>query len=205
MPPTATYFIASKAAIKALTSDKRTDGYSRAVASATDPDWYMFLSASTANADDDLVLMPDDNPTTGRWHKYAGKRGGTSFGGGIICTDNCTIVGGGSGKAFGFYAAITVELIIQPSFDISIQTNNDAIRVYRWSQMPNTARTGQESTPLIQLPGTGGKATVVANSTYRWISVYARNPAKTMRNGLNDLDGTCFTVSGNLVTLLGYS
>ncbi|WP_157816422.1 hypothetical protein [Nostoc flagelliforme] len=91
-------------------------------------------------------------------------------------------------------------LVIVPGFDINIQTNNDAIRVYRWSQEPNTPRFGQEATPIIQLPKTGGKFTVNVTSTYRWISVYARNPSQN-----NNLDGTCFTVTGNVISLLGYS
>lgn len=202
MAPLTGYFIADKTAIKALTPSQRTNGYTRSTSIGTDVEWYMFLAASTATADDDLVLMPDDNPTTGRWHKYAGNRGG---GGGIpgqiICTSACTTAAGGSGKAFQFYSAQTaLPLVIVPSFDISIQNVSDAIRVYRWSQQPNMPRTGQEASAIVQLPKAGGKFTVNITSTYRWISVYARNPANS-----NYLDGTCFTITGNVISLLGYS
>ncbi len=198
------YAIASIAAIKALTSSQRTDGYSRLVKTDANgkPAWYTFISATTATADNDLVLMPDDNPSTGRWLKSGGAgSGGAAFGGAVICTSACTTAAGGSGKAFQFYAPQpTLELIIQPSFGISIQNVSDAIRVYRWSQQPNTPRTGQEASPIVQLPSSGGKFTITITSTYRWISVYARNPGNS-----NFLDGTCFVVSGNVITLLGYS
>ncbi|AUB37530.1 hypothetical protein COO91_03475 [Nostoc flagelliforme CCNUN1] len=199
MAPLTGYYIADKASLKALTPSQRTNGYSRATSIGTDSEWYMFLAASTANADDDAVLMPNDNPPTGRWHKYGSNRGG-GIPGRIICNSQCGIAAGGSGKAFQFYSAQTVGLVIVPGFDINIQTNNDAIRVYRWSQEPNTPRFGQEATPIIQLPKTGGKFTVNITSTYRWISVYARNPSQN-----NNLDGTCFTVTGNVISLLGYS
>ncbi|MHC5779307.1 hypothetical protein [Nostoc sp.] len=78
------YFIADKAAIKTLTSVQRSNGYTRASYSGTDssPDaeWYMFIAASSAGADDDSVLMPNDNPPTGRWHKYAANRAGVGGG-----------------------------------------------------------------------------------------------------------------------------
>ncbi|MFN6474185.1 MAG: hypothetical protein RMY36_031520 [Nostoc sp. SerVER01] len=200
MAPLTGYFIADKAAIKALTPSQRANGYTRATITNGDIDWYGFLTASTATADDDNVLMPDDNPSAGRWHKYAANRGG-GIPGKIICTSQCTTAAGGSGKAFQFYSAQTaLPLIIVPSFDINIQNVSDAIRVYRWSQEPNTGRTGQEANPIIQLPKAGGKFTVNITSTYRWISVYARNPANN-----NYLDGTCFTIVGNVISLLGYS
>jgi hypothetical protein len=124
-----------------------------------------------------------------------------AFGGIIVCTTNCTVAAGGSGKAFQFYAAQTsLQLIVQPGFGINIQSGSSAIAVYRWSQMPNTSRTGQEATPVAVLPATGGSITVNITSTYKWISVYARNPSNS-----NYLDGTCFVMNANVVTLLGYS
>ncbi|MFN6538108.1 MAG: hypothetical protein RM021_017420 [Nostoc sp. EkiNYC01] len=200
MAPLTGYFIADKAAIKALTPSQRANGYTRATITSNDTEWYGFSAGSTATADDDNVLMPDDNPATGRWHKYGANRGG-GFGGKMICTSGCSTAAGGSGKAFQFYSAQSaLPLIIVPSFDINIQNVSDAIRVYRWSQEPNMDRTGQEASPIVQLPKTGGKFPVNITSTYRWISVYARNPANN-----NYLDGTCFTVEGNVVSLLGYS
>lgn len=68
------YAIASKAAIKALTSSQRTDSYARLVREI--PAWYIFLADSTETADDDAVLMPNDTPATGRWIKSSGVGGG---------------------------------------------------------------------------------------------------------------------------------
>lgn len=197
------YAIANIAAIKALTLSQRTDGYTRqAQSDATgNPAWYTFLASSTASADDDLVLLPLDNPSTGRWHKNGGAGGGASFGGQIICTSQCTAAAGGSGKAFQFYAPQNnLGLIIQPGFNINIQNTSNAIAVYRWSQQPNTSMSGKESTPIAQLPSTGGRFNLAINSTYKWISVFAKNPANS-----NYLDGTCFVINGNVITLLGYS
>lgn len=197
------YAIANISAIKALTSSQRTDGYSRQVqADSTGlPAWYTFIGASTATSDDDLVLLPNDSPSAGRWLKSGGAGGGASFGGQIICTSGCTTAAGGSGKAFQFYAPQpNLGLIIQPSFGISIQNTSNAIAVYRWSTEPNTGMTGRESSPIIQLPSTGGKFNLTINSTYKWISVFAKNPGNS-----NYLDGTCFVINGNVITLLGYS
>jgi len=198
--PLTGYYITDKPTIMALTATQRANGYTRATSIGTNAEWYMFIAASTALADGDLVLMPNDNPTTGRWHKYAVNRV-NSLPGFTVCTSACTTAAGGSGKAFQFYSPQTeIPLVIVPGFDINIQNVANAICVYRWSQMPNMPRTGQEASPVIQLPNTGGSGVVTITSTYRWISVYARNPA----NG-NHLDGTCFTVAGNVLTLLGYS
>ncbi|MFN6475372.1 hypothetical protein [Nostoc sp. DedQUE07] len=199
MAPLTGYYIADKASIKALTPSQRSNGYTRATSIETDAEWYMFLAASTAIADDDAVLMPDDNPTMGRWHKYGSNRGG-GIPGRIICTSECTYSEGGSGKIFQFYSAQTaLPLIIVPGFDISIDNVSDAICVYRWSEEPNTDLAGQEASPIAQLPKTGGKFTVNITSTYRWIAVYARNPT---RGG--NLDACCFTMTGNVISLLGY-
>ncbi|BBD69536.1 hypothetical protein NIES4072_31310 [Nostoc commune NIES-4072] len=197
------YAIANIAAIKALAPNQRTDGYTRqAQSDATgNPAWYTFLAASTAKDDNDLVLLPNDNPGNGRWHKNGGAGGGASFGGQIICTSGCTTAGGGSGKAFQFYAPQTnLKLIIQIGFEINIQVDSSAIAVYRWSQEPNTSMTGRESTPIAQLSEGGGNLTITINSTYRWITIFAKNPAKS-----NYLDGVCFVINGNVITLLGYS
>jgi hypothetical protein len=197
------YAIANISAIKALTPSQRTDGYTRQAQSdpSGNPAWYTFLALSTASPDDDLVLISNDNPSTGRWHKNGGAGGGASFGGQIICTSGCTTAAGGSGKAFQFYAPQTnLGLIIQPSFSISIQNTSNAIAMYRWSQQPNTGMTGKESSPIAQLPSTGGKFNLTINSTYKWISIFAKNPANS-----NYLDGTCFVINGNVITLLGYS
>lgn len=197
------YAIADIPTLKTLSSTQRTDGYSRQVKADVSgiPAWYTFLNASTATGDNDLVLLPNDNPTTGRWLKCGGAGGGAAFGGIMICTSGCTVAAGGSGKAFQFYAPqANLGLIIQPGFNINIQSGSSAIAIYRWSAAPNTTLSGKESLPIISLPNTGGKFNLLINSTYQWISVFAKNPAKS-----NLLDGVCFVVNGNVITLLGYS
>jgi hypothetical protein len=190
MPPTATYSIADKTAIKALTADNRSDGYSRLCrANST---WYIFRSASTTTADDDNVLLPNDNPSTGRWHKT---NASYDFAGSIICNSACVV----GGKAFEFYAAQkTLELVVQPSFDIAIASGNNSIEIHRWSQEPNESLNGREF--AAELPDTGGRATISIDSTYRWISVFAKNPASG-----DAFDGVCFLRDGNTLTLMNYA
>ncbi|MBD2437372.1 hypothetical protein [Nostoc sp. FACHB-110] len=186
------YAIADIDALKALTSSQRTDGYARLVKS--NPAWYVFIAASTAVADDDLVLEPDDG--IGRWLKASGAGGGgESFGGIIACTSGCAV----GGKAFTFYAPhSSIELKIEVGFDISITSGANSIQLHRWSEEPNTALTGREF--VAELPHTGGNTSVTIDGTHRWISVFAKNPSNS-----NYFDGACFTISGNTITLLGFS
>ncbi|MEH2393692.1 MAG: hypothetical protein V7K21_19195 [Nostoc sp.] len=197
------YAIADIPTLKTLTSTQRIDGYSRLVKSDASgiPSWYTFINASTATPDDDLVVTPSDNPSTGRWLKSSGAGGGSaSFGGQIICTSQCTSSAGGSGKAFQFYAPqANLKLIIQPGFNINIQSGSQAIAIYRWSQEPNTLLVGRESIPVAQLSEDGGNLTITIDSTYQWITIFAKNPSNS-----NYLDGVCFVINGNVITLLGY-
>jgi hypothetical protein len=199
MAPLATYY-ATKATIKALAPTQRRDGYTRATRTDNgDPEWYMFVAASTANVDDDLVLMPDDNPPVGRWHKYAAMRGSSdssssNFDGGITCTTNCSI----GGKVFAFYAPQTnLEIIIRPGFDIAITPGSKSIQLHRWNQQPTDFLWGRQF--VAEMPETGGAAIVTVDSIHRWISIFAKNPS----NG-GQYDGVCFTRSGNIFTLIGY-
>jgi hypothetical protein len=159
--------------------------------------WYRYKqSASDAES---LPKIVASNDNVGRWFQFSGGGGGggATFGGSVICTSSCEV----GGKAFKFLAPQTnLKLLIKVGFDINIQTGSSAIAVYRWSQEPNTPRTGQESTPAATISQAGGEVTVNITSTFRWISVYAKNPSNS-----NYLDGTCFTVNGNVITLVGYS
>ena len=193
--------ISDIAALKAIDASKRVRNHFLTVRDNGEgiPSWYSYKSSASDTEKLPDIVSPTDG--VGRWFRYASGSGGATFGGIVICTSECTVSAGGSGKAFQFYAAQSaLKLKIQPSFEIDIQTSGSAIAVYRWSQEPNTPRTGQEVTPIITLPETGGEFTVNITSTYRWISVYATNPS----NG-SFLDGTCFVVNGNVITLLGYS
>jgi len=164
--------------------------------------WYNYDSTSSTTENLPSIITPNDN--VGRWFQYSaggGAGGGVNFGGQSICTTQCVIAAGGSGKAFEFYAAQTaIPLIVVPSFGINIQAGSTAIAIYRWSQLPNTTMTGRETAPIVTTPNTGGNISLTITSTFKWISVFAKNPANS-----NFLDGTCFVVNGNVITLLGYS
>jgi hypothetical protein len=194
------YAIANIAALKALTDSQRISGYTRLVKSDTKglPAWYTFIDSSTATGDDDSVLLPNDSPTTGRWLKSSGAGGGASFGGQIICTSNCAL----GGKAFEFYAPqISLELVVQVGFGISVYSGTKSIQIHRWNQAPNTNLTGREF--AAELPHTGGKAIITIDNTSKWISVFAKNPSNVY-SSFSGFDGACFTVNGSVLTLIGY-
>ncbi len=159
--------------------------------------WYRYKRSASDAENPPKIVASSDN--VGRWFQFSGGGvgGGAAFGGNIICTSSCEV----GGKAFEFLAPQTsLKLIIQVGFDINIQAGSSAIAVYRWSQEPNTSRTGQESTPAATISQAGGEITINITSTFRWISVYAKNPSKS-----NYLDGTCFTINGDVITLVGYN
>jgi hypothetical protein len=121
--------------------------------------------------------------------------GGINFGGRTLCIDSCAI----GGKVFEFFAPQSgVPLIITPGLDISISSGTDAIQLHRWSQEPNLDLVGREFVGVVSQ--TGGTIAATINTTYRWISIFARNPS----NG-GEYDGVCFTVNGNVLTLVGFS
>ncbi|MBD2364522.1 hypothetical protein H6G36_25670 [Anabaena minutissima FACHB-250] len=187
------------AALKALTSSttpKRVDKLFLAVGDNGEGDraWYQYDASASNTEDLPSIVNPTD--TTGRWFQFGGNGGsGVSFGGLITCTDDCTI----GGKAFTFYAPqMGLKLEIVPGFDITITSGSTSIQIHRWSELPNTELTGREF--AAELPHTGGTVEIDIDSTYRWISIFAKNPD----NG--DLfDGVCFVVDGNTCTLMGFS
>lgn len=190
------YAIANLTALKALTSSQRTDGYARLVESDTTNKsaWYIYFSSSTATADGDLVVLPDDS--LGRWLKTNPPN--SDFASTVICTTECTTAANGSGKALEFLAPGNHDLIIVPGFGISITSDSTSIQLHRWSQEPNTELTGRVWAGAVA--HTGGKLSVTIDSTYKWVSVFAKNPANS-----NLYDGVCFVANGNTLTLLGYS
>jgi hypothetical protein len=194
------YAIASIAALKALTSSQRTDSYARLVKSVSA--WYIFDSSSTATDDNDLILLPIDNPSAGRWIKIGGGGGGgggggnISFTGSTICTSSCS---SGEGKAFQFTFPRSgfIEIVVDPVISGSIPWASNAIQVSLWSQQPNTGMIGRQF--VAELPKTGGTVFIATDDYRSWISVQARN---TTNN--NFYDGVCCTFSGNIVTLLAF-
>lgn len=83
--PTIPYAVATIDDLKALTAENRADGYTKLARSVAA--WYTFVAASTANGDDDLVLMPNDNPSTGRFLKT----GAPLYSWVVITSDNPSI------------------------------------------------------------------------------------------------------------------
>ncbi|KYC42056.1 hypothetical protein WA1_18820 [Scytonema hofmannii PCC 7110] len=122
--------------------------------------------------------------------------GGASFSGEIVCSGTCVIAG--TGKAFKFYAPQpNLEITVQVSFDMTVSTGANSIQLHRWSQEPNTNLSGREF--VAEMSQAGGKATVIIDSIYRWISFFAKNPSLG-----DNFDGCCFTVEGNTFTLMSF-
>lgn len=190
--------VANIATLKALTeasSIKRVDQLFLVVEDNGNGDraWYQYKASATTAEDLPKVINPNDS--IGRWFAFAGGDGGsTSFAGEIICQDTCTF----GGKVFKFYAPQTsLQLQVKIGFDINITSGSDSIQLHRWNQEPNTDLDGREF--VAEIPNTGGEVTVTINSTYRWISFFAKNPSNS-----NNFDGVCFVVDGNTVTLVSF-
>ncbi|MEH2148617.1 hypothetical protein [Nostoc sp.] len=191
------YAIASIAALKALTSSQRADSYARIVKSVA---WYIFDASSAATADDDLVLLPNDNPSTGRWIKIGGSGGGGSdninfTAGSIICTSSCS---SGAGKAFHFDSPQSgfIEVAVDSAIAPYIYVGNRSIQVSLWTQEPNTDMTGRQF--IAELPNTGGSVFIATDDYRPWLTVQAKT------GNTNPQDGVCSTFSGNTVTLIAF-
>lgn len=190
--------VATISALKALTSSssvKRMDGAFYAVDNNGSgvPSWYLYSASSTATENLPKIVSPTD--TTGRFIQFAAGTDIVDLTGRSLCTGGCTL----GGKAFHFYSAhTTLQLRIEKGFDIDITTDANSIQLHKWSQEPDTNLTGRIW--VADLPNTGGNATVTIDSTHRWISIFAKNPANS-----NQYDGVCFTLQGNTITLIGFS
>jgi len=68
--------VADIEALKAIgSSGVRTNGYLKQVVLPGDGElsaWYSFVASSSRDALGNIVVMPDDLPTTGRWYKQSG-------------------------------------------------------------------------------------------------------------------------------------
>lgn len=73
MAISAPYTIASVTALTALTSSQRANGYARYVlnteVTGQPPSWYVFDAGSSRSEFGNIILIPDDNPSNGRWIK----------------------------------------------------------------------------------------------------------------------------------------
>lgn len=69
------HFVADLAALKAIpASSVRADGYLKLVltpATGEMPTWYTYVEDSALGAFGTIVILPDDNPVAGRWHKLS--------------------------------------------------------------------------------------------------------------------------------------
>lgn len=194
----------TKTALKALTEEQRVDKYARHVDLGDRYRWFTFVASSSAIPDDINILMPNDEPETGRW---IGDVAGSSppLLGKMVCLDECSSIEPLSGKAFQFFAPQTdIELIVKPGFNIGISAENtnyeppidNGIQIHRWTQEPNHDMNGRVF--VAELPHTGGAIKLsINNSSQNWISCFA-------------LDGgifraTCFVVLGNVLVPIGFS
>lgn len=77
------YAIPDIAALKAIGANDRVDGYARLVKKDKDgfPAWYMFDASSTIAADDIIAILPNDNPTAGRYLRVGYQKLSDSEGG----------------------------------------------------------------------------------------------------------------------------
>lgn len=68
------YAIADLSALRAISSDKRADGYARLVVNGNNGNsaWYVFQFSNTFDDDGDQIIIPDDNPSSGRFVKIGG-------------------------------------------------------------------------------------------------------------------------------------
>jgi hypothetical protein len=203
MAPQVGYSILSISAIKAIGAEDRVNGYCR-ITRGNFNSWYMFVESSTAIPDEINVLLPNDNPTTGRWHK---SNENPSLPAILVCENQCNL--DGSGKALKFYAPYEGEIIVKPSFDIAIgdyweqelrsgnETRDKSVEVQVWNQEPNFNMDGRKF--VENLPRTGGKVSIKMDSDYRWLSIFA------CEDGGSSRDGVCFIINQNLITLIDFN
>ena len=86
------YTVANLAELKAIPVEERENGFVKVVKDTNDFDiagWYVFVASSGWVPDDKLVIMPDDNPAQGRYHKLVGS-GQVFFGDGSP-TKTCSL------------------------------------------------------------------------------------------------------------------
>lgn len=157
--------------------------------------------------------------------KCSCKRSCFDYAGEIICQSGCS----SGGKAFKFLAAnpnipiiikpgvnrqccckersckvskYTTNLILNLNIQVGLMSNQisqstDSIELHRWNQEPNTSLSGR--TFFKKIPHTGGIIEVPVDSSYQWISIFARNI-----NQGGSYDGVCFKVNKNIVSLISF-
>ena len=199
------------ASIKEITSispSDRVDGYCR-ITRGISNNWYMFVASSEATPDGINVLIPDDNPDKGRWHKS----NNITMPGVTTCgyqDGECNLEG--SGKVFEFFAPFEGQVIVQPAFDIIIGDfweqeliNNDevtrdkSIEVFLWEERPYFDINMDKRKFIANLPRVGGVVDIKVDQTHRWLSVFA------CADGSSDRDATCFVANNNIINLIDFS
>jgi hypothetical protein len=107
----------------------------------------------------------------------------------LICTNQCGL----GGKAYQGSSVRVFTLFAIASLNINL---NLPVKIFQWDRLPNT-----------QLSGMSLFKELLVNQSFvfeftgiaQYISVFAINPAS------GNYDGCCFTVSGDAVTLIGFS
>jgi hypothetical protein len=108
----------------------------------------------------------------------------------VICTSQCAT----GGKAYFYPSNKTFTIQANPGLPI---TPGSQVRIYSWSQIPNTSLIGMTLLTSVNL---GSSFSVGFSIFSQWISVFARNSLQG-----NNYDGCCFNVSGGNISILGFS
>jgi hypothetical protein len=108
----------------------------------------------------------------------------------MICKSGCAL--GGKAAIFKQPKNLTVNV----NSGVTI-VGGSQIRIYRWSQLPNTGLSGMQ---LFGQVAQGGQITVTMAPPFEWISVFAQNSNKG-----GYYDGCCFNLNGNTITILGFN
>lgn len=118
MVPSTGYAISSITDLKAINAENRADGYSRLVKSSIDgkPAWYTFVATSVEPGDDNLIIVPDDNPASGRFLKLGHFGGGTKNS--VLTADTTWYVDSTNGSDTN--NGLTVETAFQTIFKAAI-------------------------------------------------------------------------------------
>lgn len=123
------YVIADLSALRAILPEKRADGFAKLVVNGNNGEsaWYVFQDLNTASDNGDQVIIPDDNPSNGRFVKIGGA--GSSSGSG----------GDGSTNGESNYVTLDTEQLITAAKTFAQITTSDFFAVNHVDFFPTPA------------------------------------------------------------------
>jgi hypothetical protein len=107
----------------------------------------------------------------------------------LLCTAQCAL----GGKAYQGFSARVFTIFAIASLNINTAL---PIKIFKWDRLPSVALTGMT---LFKEVLVNDSFIFEFSGTAQYISVFAVNP------GSGFYDGCCFTVSGDALTLVGFS